>query len=202
MGQKANLNQMCPYANDAGLGDKLDALITLVNELRTDHATTRTAVTNLKTFLKNFNTTNASITIATSKTRLQTQVACEFICDGEWKVKAATDNFVVLTGLTAAKSVYNEALVALNSSGAATIAVGTGASVAASVVQGTPPTDTTVIGKVQVHPTGTGTFIGATTELDDGTVVPNAVYTDLAFHPDNVGDAPASLTAAAVTALT
>jgi hypothetical protein len=29
-----------------------------------------------------------------------------------------------------------------------------------------------------VHPTGTGNFVGGTTALDDGTVVPNAEYYD------------------------
>ena len=33
-----------------------------------------------------------------------------------------------------------------------------------------------MLGYVILNPTGTGNFVGATTDLDDGTVVPNAVY--------------------------
>ena len=33
-----------------------------------------------------------------------------------------------------------------------------------------------VIGYVIINPTGTGNFVGGTTELDDSTVVPNAVF--------------------------
>jgi hypothetical protein len=42
-----------------------------------------------------------------------------------------------------------------------------------------------VIGFVIVNPSGTGSFVGGTTELDDATVVPNAVYinTPFAFLP-------------------
>lgn len=35
------------------------------------------------------------------------------------------------------------------------------------------------IGMLIVNPTGTGNFVGGTTALDDGTVVPNAVYIDM-----------------------
>lgn len=42
-----------------------------------------------------------------------------------------------------------------------------------------------IIGFVIINPTGTGNFVGGTTNLDDATVVPNAVYvnTQGAFDP-------------------
>lgn len=42
MAQKQDLDRMCPVGQEAALGTKLDALITLANELRTDHGTNRT----------------------------------------------------------------------------------------------------------------------------------------------------------------
>lgn len=38
------------------------------------------------------------------------------------------------------------------------------------------PAGEAVWGIVEVHPTGTGNFVGGTTALDDGTVIPNAVF--------------------------
>ena len=49
MGQKQDLDSMCPVADDSGLGTKLDALITAVRELIDDHATFKTAVDETKT---------------------------------------------------------------------------------------------------------------------------------------------------------
>lgn len=40
---------------------------------------------------------------------------------------------------------------------------------------------TAVFGYVIINPTGTGNFVGGTTALDDGTVVPNAVYVNTPF---------------------
>jgi hypothetical protein len=38
------------------------------------------------------------------------------------------------------------------------------------------PAKKAMIGFVIINPTGTGDFVGGTTALDDGTVVPNAAY--------------------------
>jgi hypothetical protein len=38
------------------------------------------------------------------------------------------------------------------------------------------PSTEAVFGILIVNPTGTGNFVGGTTDLDDGTVAPNAVY--------------------------
>jgi hypothetical protein len=38
-----------------------------------------------------------------------------------------------------------------------------------------------MIGFVIVNPTGTGDFVGGTTDLDDATVAPNAVYVNTPF---------------------
>lgn len=41
------------------------------------------------------------------------------------------------------------------------------------------PVGKACVGFVFINPTGTGPFVGGTTQLDDATVVPNAVYIDI-----------------------
>ncbi len=57
----------------------------------------------------------------------------------------------------------------------------------------TVPDGSVCIGAVLINPTGTGDFVGGTTALDDGTVVPNAVYLDFYgganLSPTNVASA-------------
>ncbi len=47
----------------------------------------------------------------------------------------------------------------------------------------TVPTNEAVLGFVEINPTGSGNFVGGTTALDDGTVVPNAVYVNTIGNP-------------------
>jgi hypothetical protein len=56
------------------------------------------------------------------------------------------------------------------------IATATEGAAISSVVFPTIPDGEVSVGWVIVNPTGTGNFVGGTTALDDGTVVPNAVY--------------------------
>jgi hypothetical protein len=55
---------------------------------------------------------------------------------------------------------------------------GTEATLIGGVVWPTIPDGSVVLGFVILNPTGTGGFVGGTTDLDDATVVPNAVYID------------------------
>ena len=59
---------------------------------------------------------------------------------------------------------------------ALTSAMGTAGATWADVVFPPFPENKTLLGFVIVNPTGTGNFTGGTTELDDGTVLPNAIY--------------------------
>ena len=52
----------------------------------------------------------------------------------------------------------------------------TSAATLAELVLPTISPSVAVVGAVLVNPTGTGNFVGGTTQLDDGTVVPNAVF--------------------------
>ena len=66
----------------------------------------------------------------------------------------------------------------IDSAGTVTQAtLATGASLAAITVPSIPD-DEAVVGALIVNPTGTGDFVGGTTDIDDATVVPNAVFFD------------------------
>lgn len=180
----------------------LTSITTLINQARTllveltaDHGTFRTAGANLKTALGNICLTDVGSAIGSTKQKAKTAAAATYLIGGAFKTKNATDNLWTLTGFDCENGNYNKCLLCLDADGAAQIAAGTEAAAAADVVLPALPAAYAVVAMVQVHPDGTGDFTGGTTALDDGTVSPNATFTDLAFHPDTIGDVPAALSA-------
>lgn len=87
---------------------------------------------------------------------------------------------IVISGTITADK-FNVYVLTINSSGTVTATMGTEGATLGAVVFPTIPDDEAVIGYVIVNPTGTGDFVGGTTELGDATVVPNAVYVDTAY---------------------
>jgi hypothetical protein len=92
---------------------------------------------------------------------------------------------ITLSG-TILTATYNVYVLTMASDGTVTATMGTAGATLAAVVFPAIPADSAVIGFVIVHPTGTGSFVGGTTELDDATVVPNAVYVNTvgSFNPN------------------
>lgn len=125
--------------------------------------------------LCNFCPVSAGLAIATTKTKVKFTGTLRYFCGGVLCAKAATDNFWTLSG-TVTNAYFNVFLLGIDASGTAVAQAGTQATTLAGVVFPTPASTTTVLGFVIVNPTGTGNFVGGTTDLDDGTVVPNAVY--------------------------
>lgn len=98
-------------------------------------------------------------------------------------VKTTTAEYVVAGTVTNAKfNVY--VLYVVGSTFA--VAMGTEGASLATIVFPTLPANAAIVGLAIVNPTGTGNFVGGTTDFDDGTVVPNAVYIDIvgAFNPN------------------
>jgi hypothetical protein len=77
---------------------------------------------------------------------------------------------------TVAADKFNVYVLFINASGTLSIVMGTAGDTLAEVVVPTSNATRAMVGYVIVNPTGTGDFVGGTTDLDDGTVVPNAVY--------------------------
>lgn len=97
--------------------------------------------------------------------------------------KAAADMAALSGTVTNAK--FNVFVFTVDSGGNLATYMGTEGAALINVVFPTIPDDEAVIGFVIINPTGTGNFVGGTTALDDGTVVPNAVYVNTPF-PFNI----------------
>lgn len=106
-----------------------------------------------------------------------------FMIDGQVYSKAAAD-MAALSG-TASNARFNVFVFSVNSAGTLATQMGTEATTLGGVTFPTIADGNIPIGFVIVNPTGTGNFVGGTTALDDGTVVPNAVYVNTvqAFLP-------------------
>jgi len=92
---------------------------------------------------------------------------------------------IALSG-TVTNAKFNMFVLSMQADGTVTATMGTEGATIGAVVFPTVPSSEVVIGFVIVNPTGTGNFVGGTTELDDATVVPNAVYvnTPYPFNPN------------------
>lgn len=90
------------------------------------------------------------------------------------KIAASTD-MPALVG-TVVNATFNVFCFFIDSAGTVTVAMGTAGSTLAKVVFPQFPTQKALVGFLIVNPTGTGNFVGGTTNLDDATVAPNTVY--------------------------
>ena len=82
---------------------------------------------------------------------------------------------IVLSG-TVLNAKFNVYVLSMTADGTVTATMGTAGATIGAVVFPAVPASSVVIGFVIVNPTGTGNFVGGTTDLDDATVAPNAVY--------------------------
>ena len=125
----------------------------------------------------NFAIQGAGLTIGTTKPKLTSGTAWYGTVGGILVKKAATTDLITLTtasNCTNAK--FNVTVFTINSSGTITNRAGAEGSSLATIKWPTLPLTEAVFGILIVNPTGTGNFVGGTTNLDDGTVQPNAVY--------------------------
>lgn len=90
-------------------------------------------------------------------------------------VKLAAADLPALSG-TVANGTYNVFAWFIDAGGTVTAAMGTAGATIGAIVFPPIPQAKACLGFVLIHPTGTGNFVGGTTNLDDATVVPNAVY--------------------------
>ncbi len=100
------------------------------------------------------------------------------------KITAATD-MSALVG-TVATATFNVFAYFIDSSGTKTTVMGTAGASLATVKFPSTPVQNAMIGYTIINPTGTGSFVGGTTAIDDATVVPNAVHVSVlgGFDPN------------------
>ena len=103
---------------------------------------------------------------------------CYALADGVLQKIAASTDMPALSG-TVTNATFNVFAFFIDSGGTKTSAMGNAGTTLAGVTFPQFPTKKACIGFIIINPTGTGDFVGGTTALDDGTVVPNAVYVSL-----------------------
>jgi hypothetical protein len=106
------------------------------------------------------------------------------MANGILVTKAANTDMAALSG-SVTNAAFNVFCFFVDSAGTLTSQIGTEGASLALVKFPEPPQGKAMIGFVVINPTGTGAFVGGTTALDDGTVVPNAAYINTigAFDP-------------------
>lgn len=120
--------------------------------------------------------------IATTAAKAKFTNTLQFSIGGFAYTKAATDNFWTLdTTCNVTNANWNGIWLGLNAAGAAVIQAGTQASTQAGIIMPAPAATTCVVAYLTINPTGAGNFVGGTTSLSDGSVVPNAAFYDLTF---------------------
>lgn len=98
------------------------------------------------------------------------------------KVAAATD-MPALVG-TIVNATFNNWSFFIDSGGTVTSLLGTAGATLAAMKFPQFPSKKAYIGSIIINPTGTGNYVGGTTALNDGTVVPNVVYISAAGGMD------------------
>jgi hypothetical protein len=97
-----------------------------------------------------------------------------FMIDGQLYSKTTANCAAFAGTVTAAK--FNVFVFSVNAAGTLATQMGTEAATLGGVVFPAVADSYVAIGFVIVNPTGTGNFVGGSTQLDDATVIPNAVY--------------------------
>lgn len=89
-----------------------------------------------------------------------------------------TAEITLTTANNVAHGKFNVLFLSMDSAGTVTPINGTEATLIGGVIFPIIPDGSVVLGFIIINPTGTGGFVGGSTDLDDATVVPNAVYID------------------------
>lgn len=112
-----------------------------------------------------------------------TASAVTYLVGGKLATLAAGD-MAALVG-TVSNAAFNVFVFSTDLGGTAVTRMGLEGASLAAVEFPAVPDDEAVLGFVIINPTGTGDFVGGTSVLDDGTIVPNASYinTPFAFNP-------------------
>lgn len=208
------LNRMCPVFGDKEgikFGDRLYAIITLLNEVRTklissalktqfdglvtDLNTQAANFNKLRKMLRNQNLAPAGLTLsAGTKDQVKSVNNINYMINGILYSKNATDPLgawtVGHTGLGNSEEAFY--LICLDASGTLSTVEGAIVAAAAGCVMPEVPADVCAIGALKVVTGAAGTFVPDTTLLDDGDITVS--YYDLAMI--NSGDGAAEDVAA------
>lgn len=142
-------------------------------------ANMRAVLTKIQGNLTDLVLNSAGLTIgSSSKPKVKIANTTYALIDGVLAKKTTAE--ITLTG-TVVNATFNVWVLSMIADGTVTATAGTAGATIGAVVFPTVPASSVVIGFVIVNPTGTGNFVGGTTDLDDATVVPNAVYVNTPY---------------------
>lgn len=147
----------------------------------------RSALTKLQINAVDLVLSSAGLAIgSSSKKAIKIVNTIYYMIDGVLYTKASAEVAFTATTHDVANAKFAVFVLSIDSAGTVTITKSADADSLAAVVFPTVPDDEVVIGFVIINPTGTGAFDATSTDLDDGTVVPNAVYvnTPYPFNPN------------------
>lgn len=109
------------------------------------------------------------------------------LVDGVLVLKTTAEK-ALTTANNVANAKFNVIVLTMTADGTVTATSGTEGATIGAVIFPAVPAASVVLGFVIINPTGTGGFVGGTTDLDDATVVPNAVYVNTPY-PFNLNTA-------------
>lgn len=160
----------------AGLNQVPSAVVTDITSIYADVLAVRER---LKTQVFN----SAGLTIASGKKTANVANTIYGAANAALFKKTTADCSALVGTVTNTK--FNVFVFSIDSAGTITTATGTEAATLATVVFPAVVNHKAILGFVIVNPTGTGNFVGGTTDLDDATVVPNAAFISVvgAFDP-------------------
>ena len=172
MSQKSVLDKITRGTKQAGLGTKIDALITLVNELMGS---------------KNLSLASAGLVIGSvSAAKVKIANTVPYLINGEFKSIStqevpftATDHDIAAHASMVKEAVY---LLSVAANGTVSITMGAIANGAGKAVSPAAPANQSVLGHVRIAvAAGATSFTAATTLLSDGALT--VTYTNLARLP-------------------
>lgn len=119
---------------------------------------------------------SAGLTISTTKTLVKTGAADSYYMANGVVVEVDSGTDLSALDGTVANAEFGVFCFFIDAAGTVTTAFGESAASLAVMQFPQKPVGKALMGWVLINPTGTGDFVGGTTDLDDVTVVPNAVY--------------------------
>ena len=175
---------------------ELDSVRTLINELRTDHATYRSAVSQEKTIMGQICLSPAGLAIGVgSKKKILIANTTYYMISGVIKTKTTAEIDFTATTHDVANGSSAYFVLSINSAGTVTITKGADGG---TLTQVTPsiPSNQAIIGYLTIAASG-AIFDATSDDLDAAHLT--VTYYDTGFLPTQIGNAPDTISAAAVT---
>lgn len=155
---------------------------TIATGVTTSSEDIRSALTKLQTNAVDLVMSSAGLAIgSSSKAKVKIVNTFYYMIDGVMYSKSTAEVAFTATTHDVANAKFAAFVYSIDKDGTVTVTKSADAASLGAIVFPTVPAANVIFGVVIINPTGTGAFDASTTELDDATVVPNAVYINTAY---------------------